>query len=155
MAQDAILSDPNSLGQIITVIIKALNEIQCYPWKFEARVSKSQFSCAQLFSKSAQFRAIFRHCAQFFGVYRARNCAKVKSTCVGNPSWDLKIDCMEFILHDSLYSWFPATIKIVSFFDKSLNKPFKGYVNAENSIKPWDRHIWKVSGRLYSLFHFG
>ena len=30
-------------------------------------------------------RAIMRNCAQFLGVYRARNCAQVKSTCVGNP----------------------------------------------------------------------
>ena len=30
--------------------------------------------------------AIPRNCAQFLGVYRARNCARVKSTCVGNPT---------------------------------------------------------------------
>ena len=33
----------------------------------------------------AQLCDIMRNCAQFLGVYRARNCAQVKSTCVGNP----------------------------------------------------------------------
>ena len=43
------------------------------------RVSNRNFlacNCAQLFS----------NCAQLLGVYRARNCAQVKSTYVGNPS---------------------------------------------------------------------
>ena len=30
-------------------------------------------------------RGVRSNCAQFLGVYRARNCVQVKSTCVGNP----------------------------------------------------------------------
>ena len=29
--------------------------------------------------------------AQLLGVYRARNCAQVKSTCVGNPTFGMSI----------------------------------------------------------------
>ena len=31
-------------------------------------------------------RAIVWNCAEFRGVYRARNCAQIKSNCVGNPT---------------------------------------------------------------------
>ena len=38
-------------------------------------------NCAQLFS----------NCAQLWGVYRAHNCAQVKSTCVGNPKFKTRV----------------------------------------------------------------
>ena len=42
-------------------------------------------NCAKLRATVLELRAIMRNCAQFLGVYRARNCAQVKLTCVGNP----------------------------------------------------------------------
>ena len=36
------------------------------------------------------------NCAQFLGIYRARNCAQVKSTCVGNPIGNT-VDCWVLI----------------------------------------------------------
>ena len=40
-----------------------------------------------------KLRAIARNCAQFLGVYRARNYAQVKFTSVGNPSFYTKVTC--------------------------------------------------------------
>ena len=34
----------------------------------------------------AELRATVRNCAQLWGVYRARNCAQIKSAWVGNPT---------------------------------------------------------------------
>ena len=34
---------------------------------------------------------IVRNCAQFLGVYRARDCAQVKFTCVGNPKQKISV----------------------------------------------------------------
>ena len=48
---------------------------------------QSQFRCAQWREIARNCSRIARNCAPFFGVYRARNCAQVKSTCVGNPSF--------------------------------------------------------------------
>ena len=44
-------------------------------------------------------RAIARNCAQFLGVYRSRNCAQVKSTCVGNPNDDCSIFSQPVIIN--------------------------------------------------------
>ena len=41
-------------------------------------------SAAQLFSNCAELRAIFRS-------YRARDCAQVKFTCVGNPKQKISV----------------------------------------------------------------
>ena len=60
-------------------------------WRFWIRVSNRNSvvrNCTQLFSNYAQLRGIMCNCAQFLGVYRARNCAQIKSTCVGNPILD-------------------------------------------------------------------
>ena len=42
--------------------------------------------CTKLCATVLKLRGILSNCAQFLEVWRARNCAQVKSTCVGNPS---------------------------------------------------------------------
>ena len=37
-------------------------------------------------SVARNYTQLFSNCTQFLGFYRARNCAQVKFTCVGNPS---------------------------------------------------------------------
>ena len=37
---------------------------------------------------------LFTNCAELRGVYRARNCAQVKSTCVGNPKFRGSLKCI-------------------------------------------------------------
>ena len=43
-------------------------------------------NCTELRATVLELRAIVRNCAELRGVYRARDCAQVKSTCVGNPN---------------------------------------------------------------------
>ena len=47
-------------------------------------------NCSRIACNCAELRGIMRNYAQFLGIYRARNCAQVKSTCVGNPTWQLR-----------------------------------------------------------------
>ena len=58
---------------------------------------QSEFRCAQLIGNARscaelraiavlELHAIVRNCAELRGVYRARNCTRVQSTCVGNPA---------------------------------------------------------------------
>ena len=43
-------------------------------------------NCAELRATVFKFLGIVRSCAQLLGVYKARHCAQLKVTCVGNPS---------------------------------------------------------------------
>ena len=57
-------------------------------------------------------------------------------------------DSKKLLLSVSLYSYSPATLNFLSFFLKLLNKP-------NDYIQSWNRHISRVSGRLYILILCG
>ena len=44
-------------------------------------------NCAELLATVLEMQGIVRNCAEFCRIYNARNCAQVKSRCVGNPSY--------------------------------------------------------------------
>ena len=46
-------------------------------------------NCAKLHLTILEMRVTMRSCAQFVEVYRARDCAQVKSTCVGNLNFGI------------------------------------------------------------------
>ena len=72
-----------SIGSFFIALLQKGSQLE---FKIGILLREIARNIAQLFSNCAQLCGIARIYAELRGVYNARNCAQVKSTCVGNPS---------------------------------------------------------------------